>query len=26
MQEIIIKNISEQKIPTNEDVSEMPWA
>lgn len=26
MQEIITKNISEQKIPTNEDVSEMPWA
>jgi len=26
MQEVITKNISEQKIPTNEDVSEMPWA
>jgi len=26
MQEVITKNISEQKIPTNEDVSELPWA
>ena len=26
MQEIIIKNINEQKTPKNVDVSEMPWA
>ena len=26
MQEIIIKNINEQKTPKNIDVSEMPWA